>query len=149
MTVQLPTLRSRREDVAPLFSRFLAEIGQGTAPALECALVERLCVHDWPFNVRELMLLARRLMVLHGAEGTLRASHLPERIGAPSPPRRTPGALAAAPERIGLAELVEALRASAGNVARAASKLGITRQRAYRLIEDQEVDLEALRRPPE
>ena len=28
-------------------------------------LIERLCAHDWPFNVRELALLARRLLALH------------------------------------------------------------------------------------
>jgi transcriptional regulator of acetoin/glycerol metabolism len=41
--------------------------------------------------------------------------------------------------------LVTALRASGGNVARAAAILGISRQRAYRLMEGQAVDLEALR----
>ncbi len=161
VTVRLPPLRSRREDVPPLFSHFLAELGQGCVPAVEGDFVERLCLHDWPFNVRELLLLARRLMVLHGGESTLRTSYLPERIGDLSTPRLPPGgaetarppatfpamsAVKASPvEPVELPALVAALRTSGGNVARAAAILGITRQRAYRLMDGSAVDLEALR----
>jgi transcriptional regulator of acetoin/glycerol metabolism len=49
-------------------------------------------------------------------------------------------------EPVELPALVAALRASGGNVARAATILGISRQRAYRLMEGQAVDLEALRK---
>jgi transcriptional regulator of acetoin/glycerol metabolism len=45
-----------------------------------------------------------------------------------------------------LPELIVALRASQGNVARASALLGITRQRAYRLIEGYAVDLDAIRK---
>jgi transcriptional regulator of acetoin/glycerol metabolism len=156
LTVRLPALRNRREDVPQLFSHLLQELGQGRAPAIESDLAERLCLHDWPFNVRELVLLAKRLLTLHGSEITLRAHHLPERIGdgaavplAADPsarrspvPERTP----AATEPVELPTLVVALRASGGNVARAAAMLGISRQRAYRLMEGRAVDLEALRK---
>jgi DNA-binding NtrC family response regulator len=164
VTVRLPPLRSRREDVPPLFSHFLTELGQGRTgdraptrtPAIEGDLVERLCLHDWPFNVRELLLVARRLMVLHGGESTLRASHLPDRIGdlsahmhapvpLPSPSAPTDPARPGPAEPVELPALVAALRASGGNIARAAAMLGITRQRAYRLMEGKAVDLEALR----
>jgi transcriptional regulator with AAA-type ATPase domain len=169
VTVRLPPLRDRREDVPPLFSYFLQKIGQGRAPAVEVDFIERLCLHDWPFNVRELVLLVRRLMVLHGGESTWRASHLPERIGeltlrapavadtrahaadSPSAPAPAVGpAIASGPaEPVELPALVAALRASGGNVARAAAMVGITRQRAYRLMEGKAVDLEALRKQDE
>ncbi len=158
VTAHLPPLRSRREDVSPLFSHFLTELGQGTVPSVEADFIERLCLHDWPFNVRELLLLVRRLMVLHGGESTWKASHLPARIGDPSPTRAAaaetsrpppgpPGAAVKAEpvEPVELPALVAALRASGGNVARAAVMLGISRQRAYRLMEGQAVDLEGLR----
>jgi transcriptional regulator with PAS, ATPase and Fis domain len=156
LTVKLPPLRARREDVVPLFSCFLESFGQGKAPAFETDLAERLCAHDWPFNVRELVLLTRRLLALHETETTLRAHHLPERIGqgvAAAEPRRTAVAPsssgapsgAAGAEPVQLPALVVALRASAGNVARAAAILGISRQRAYRLMEGQAIDLEAMR----
>ena len=107
------------------------------------------------------MLLVRRLVTLHGDEPTLTAQHLPERIGAPAPRGRTgklclrAAASGRTPAPTGSAEplelpaLMAALRAAGGNVARAAAMLGITRQRAYRLMEGQAVDLEALRRSEE
>ena len=165
LTVRLPPLRKRREDVLPLFSRLLEELGQGRVPAMESDFAERLCMHDWPFNVRELVLLAKRLLTLHGSDVTLRAQHLPERIAglaassaspSASPPEvaaRSSGAERPAPsgppEPVELPALVVALRASGGNVARAAAMLGISRQRAYRLMEGQAVDLEALRKAEE
>jgi transcriptional regulator with PAS, ATPase and Fis domain len=159
LCVRLPPLRARREDVLPLFSHLLEEVGQGRAPSMESDFAERLCMHDWPFNVRELVLLAKRLVTLHGTDVTLGARHLPDRIaGGPGAPLVVPpaGAPAAAPrspaasaEPVELPALVVALRASGGNVARAAAMLGISRQRAYRLMEGQSVDLEALRNPEE
>jgi transcriptional regulator with PAS, ATPase and Fis domain len=149
LTVKLPPLRQRREDVLPLFSRLLESLGQGRAPAFESDLAERLCVHDWPFNVRELVFLVRRLLALHGTGTTLRAHHLPARIAdgpgaAPASAAPAPGPQAPA-EPVQLPALVAALRTSGGNVARAAALLGISRQRAYRLMEGQSIDLDALR----
>jgi two-component system NtrC family response regulator len=160
LTVRLPPLRDRREDVLPLFSTLLQELESGPLPALESDFAERLLLHDWPFNVRELVLLAKRLLTLHGGEVTLRAHHLPERIGdaravAPGVPADPSARRGPEPERPAATESVElpalmvALRTSGGNVARAAAMLGISRQRAYRLMEGQAVDLEALRKQEE
>lgn len=158
LTVQLPPLRQRREDVLPLFSRLLDAAGAGQAPTFDSDLAERLCVYDWPFNVRELVLLTKRLVAVHGAGATLRVEHLPERMTAAppddaargSPPAASTGAAprvtdAQAPaEPVQLPALIAALRTVEGNVARAAAMLGISRQRAYRLMEGQ-VDLETIR----
>jgi len=161
LSVRLPPLRQRREDVLPLFSRLLASIGGGRVPAFASDLAEWLCVHDWPFNVRQLVFLVRRLVALHGSEATLRAAHLPARLveegGSIAPPSRSAGPGApdapvaggtgerAAPVPVRVPALMVALRASGGNVARAAAILGISRQRAYRLMEGQAIDLDSLR----
>ena len=166
MTVRLPPLRRRREDVVALFSQLLRSLGGAApVPAVEGDLVERLCLYDWPFNVRELVQLVRRLLVLRAGEKTLRAEHLPDRIGEQAAargakpggepggdPARPP---AASPRRTGrrpaelpdVPALVAALRAADGNVTRAATMLGITRQRAYRLMDSNAVDSDALRNP--
>ncbi len=157
ITVRLPPLRLRKEDVPHLFSHMLRELTSGRAPAVEGDVVERLCIHDWPFNVRELVQLVRQLLVLHPGESLLRAAHLPARIGSrPGDvvPGRTAGkpgsrpeasSTAASGEAVELPALLVALRASGGNVARASAMLGITRQRAYRLMEGHAVDLDAIR----
>jgi two-component system, NtrC family, response regulator AtoC len=169
VSVRLPPLRQRTGDVPALFARAFMEDSAGRMPALEAEFIERLCVYDWPFNVREVVLLARRLRVLCGDRSSLEARDLPGQLGVratplPPPPSSStapgntappvPGAelraakpptLEQAPAApVELPALLAALRASAGNVARAASLLGITRQRAYRLMQGQ-VDLGELR----
>jgi DNA-binding NtrC family response regulator len=149
VTVHLPPLRDRREDVLPLFSHALGLLAEGAAPAVAADFAERLCLYDWPFNVRELVLLAKRLLVLRGDSSTLRAEHLPEPML--SGPTKPQGSSPLSAPRAGKAEPIElpallsALRASGGNVAQASAMLGITRQRAYRLMEGGAVDLDALR----
>src|SRR5205814_580746 len=50
ISVRLPPLRQRRGDVPALFARALAQQSAGRTPALEADFIERLCLHDWPFN---------------------------------------------------------------------------------------------------
>jgi transcriptional regulator of acetoin/glycerol metabolism len=153
LTVRLPPLRQRKEDVPHLFSHVLREQTQGKAPAVEGDLVERLCAHDWPFNVREMVQLVRQLLTLHPGESLLGAHHLPTRIGPHEPNATTlSGKILVRPsvpqptgETVELPALVAALRAAGGNVTRAAAILGISRQRAYRLMESHAVDLDAIR----
>jgi transcriptional regulator of acetoin/glycerol metabolism len=156
LTQVLPPLRERRAEIPYLFTRLLVQGSGSRPPEVEARLVERLCLYDWPFNVRELSLLVKRLLVLHGAEGPLKAKHLPPRLrddAAASPAVTTARAAFAADAELeppDLPSLVDALRASNGNVARAASALGISRQRAYRMMQGRpEVDLEALREAEE
>jgi DNA-binding NtrC family response regulator len=156
LSLRLPPLRARREDVPALFCQLWIALGGRALPSLEFDFVERLCMHDWPLNVRELVLLVRRLLVFHANDPSLRATHLPARMGEEverSPSLRAQPSPAAAeksseasPERIELPELIAALRAAQGNVTQAATLLGITRQRAYRLIEGHALDLDDLRK---
>jgi transcriptional regulator with PAS, ATPase and Fis domain len=163
LTVVLPPLRERREEIPYLFSHLLSEHSGGRPPGVEPRLIEQLCLYDWPFNVRELDLLVRRLLVLHAHEGWLRRSQLPEHMrvfpdqGLPArihhsastyasspadPAMSATSAIANTPDahrerrERELAALIKELRAQRGNVARAAAATGISRQRAYRLMQD-------------
>jgi DNA-binding NtrC family response regulator len=80
LTVRLPPLRERIEDVPYLFARLLHEASGGRPPAVDPLLIEQLCLYDWPLNVRELATLVRRLLVLRGHEGLLKLDHLPARL---------------------------------------------------------------------
>jgi transcriptional regulator with PAS, ATPase and Fis domain len=144
VSVRLPPLRERPGDVPALFARVFAAESSGRAPALEADFVERLCLHDWPFNVREVVLLARRLRVLRGDQLSLAARDLPPGMASAAEP--VASAVVAEESATDLLPvLISALRASRGNVAQAAAVLGISRQRAYRLMQQQAVDLEELR----
>lgn len=81
LTVVLPTLRERREDIIPLARHFIARFTRGKQPPeIHFRLAEALCVYDWPYNVRELQQEVGTMVELHEEEGTLRRSHLPARI---------------------------------------------------------------------
>jgi len=151
VTLHLPPLRERRADAVFLFEHFLSELRNGETPELEPEFVERLVLHDWPFNVREVLQLARRLSVLQGAESVLRVQHLPREmrsVGTSSPAHPIPVEdTPAAPPALDLSSLLAALQATGGNVTRAAARLGVTRQRAYRLLEEQAIDLATLSGP--
>jgi DNA-binding NtrC family response regulator len=56
MTIHLPPLRERKEDVEPLARRFLAGIfgGSGSAPTLHPGALDKLRNHSWPGNIRHL-----------------------------------------------------------------------------------------------
>ena len=143
VTVVLPALRERREDVAPLFFQFLRASTGGRPPEVEAKLVEALCVYDWPLNVRELLSLTRQLASMHSHEGVLKKAFLPARILDRSSESSGPVAAPATGGRRArhktsdeteFEALIEALRKNAGSVARAAAALGVSRARAYRLL---------------
>lgn len=83
VSVRLPPLRQRREDVAGIFLHLLRG-STDRAHALEVSadLIEKLCLHTWPFNVRELVGLTRNIVALHGEEPLLSEKHLPDRFSA-------------------------------------------------------------------
>jgi hypothetical protein len=130
MVVDLPALKARRADVPALFWHFVRGSAGARLPAVSTRLYESLSLYDWPGNVRELELLARRLTAANEHEPVLRRSHLP-----PEFPRafeaRSEDPRAA---RVGLEELTAALAKTQGNVRDAAALVGMSRQRAYRLI---------------
>jgi transcriptional regulator with PAS, ATPase and Fis domain len=158
LTVILPPLRERREDIAALFAQLLREQTGGQVHKVEAGLVESLLLYDWPLNVRELVLLVRRLLAVHGHE-LLKRSMLPERmLGVQSgaahakarPPTSATPARASTADDASFEQLVEALRNYAGNVSRAAQSIGISRARAYRLLEARPAfDVRSLRADPE
>jgi DNA-binding NtrC family response regulator len=147
LTVIIPSLRERAEEIPALFQKIVEAIGdRAVPPRLDPAFVERLCVHDWPFNVRELTLLARKLLALFPDATVFDQSALSEG------PRAELGLGAAQRTTRELPTLdqgtfLEALRAQNGNVKQTAERLGISRGRAYRLMDKIDtLDLDALRR---
>jgi DNA-binding NtrC family response regulator len=163
LTVRLPPLRERIEEVPYLFAKLIEQHRGAAGPArLDPLLVEHLCAHDWPFNVRELVLLVRRLLALHPGAAVLDhamlAAELRPRDGrqdgvpdGPDVPTVTnepanPDQSREETRDPDPSALLSALRAAHGNVRRAAVALGISRGRLYRLMEKMSsLDLAAIR----
>jgi DNA-binding NtrC family response regulator len=158
LTVRLPPLRERKQEIVYLFWHLLRRHSGGHLPRIDARLAEALCLYDWPFNVRELDLVAQELLVWHDRAPVLRRSHLPEHIldrmekvrkdssesnvvvsdeGAASkaPVAKSPESDQARRERE-VNQFAECLRKHKGNVSRAAAEMGISRQRAYRLMSE-------------
>ncbi|MFA6146918.1 MAG: sigma 54-interacting transcriptional regulator [bacterium] len=67
ITVLVPPLRDRREDVASIARHFLSRMGNltsGPVPGLSPAALDTLISHDWPGNVRELRNAIQRAVVM-------------------------------------------------------------------------------------
>lgn len=136
LVLVLPPLRTRRADIAVLFDCFLKRYSGGRPPLVEPKMLEEVLSHDFPGNVRELELLVQQLLVLHGHEPVLRRAMLPEAMRRSFPPDPAPPTGEATQDRRehDLRRLVGKLRENGGNIARAAASLGLSRQRAYRLL---------------
>jgi DNA-binding NtrC family response regulator len=83
--IQVPPLRERREDIAPLAARFIASYAEQNGRAVEGLSSEAMAAlerYEWPGNVRELRNAIERAVVL--ARGTvIELSDLPQRLQRP------------------------------------------------------------------
>jgi transcriptional regulator of acetoin/glycerol metabolism len=137
VSIEIPTLAQRRVDIPILLHHFLRQHSGGRPPGVDGRLLEHLLLQPWPGNVRELELLARRLLALRGQEPVLRRSMLEDQRPATIPPPpvkpvvRRRSSEEAEPDLQRLRERF----AAHGNLSRAAQEAGISRQRAYRLLQ--------------
>ncbi len=138
VTLELPPLRERGEDILVLAETFLRQFaGQYrlAQPALTAEVRRALLAHAWPGNIRELRNAIERSMLL-SQPGTLALAELAVR------PAR-PAAAGAVPFTGTLAEIQRAvaratLQAAGDNRSEAARRLGISRSRLQRLLEGAE-----------
>jgi DNA-binding NtrC family response regulator len=142
--VTLPPLRECREVAVEMFLA-LFEAHAGRRPELRTASAERLCLHDWPLNIRELDTVVRRLAVRRGARAITR-DEIDEALGSPS--RESQIAPSGVPEpskdarnrknevypAADVEALISALARHNGNLTKAAAERGLPRTKAYRML---------------
>jgi DNA-binding NtrC family response regulator len=75
LSVELPPLRERREDVMPLAEHFLAQEADGVQRGFSADARARLLAHGWPGNARELRHVVQLAVVLSDG-ATIRGSAL-------------------------------------------------------------------------
>ena len=158
ITLELPPLRARRDDLPVLIRHFLdlaaEETGRGhlsLAPDAEAALIH----YDYPGNLRELENVLRRAAILAigsriGLED-LPASVSASRARADIVPttnaelkRAKARASTAASKAVEQRFLVELLRESGGSVTAAARRVGMNRSWLHQLIQRHKLDPKAL-----
>ncbi len=148
VTVELPSLRERRDDLPLLVEHFLQLFATRyglPVRTLAADAMAQLCAHDWPGNVRELRHVIEGALVV--ADGpSITARELPAAIATRAPVSTSPLTLAAAKElpfvearALALREfdrafLAAALARNGGNVARTARALGLHRQSLQKLL---------------
>jgi DNA-binding NtrC family response regulator/tetratricopeptide (TPR) repeat protein len=92
VTIEIPPLRERKEDIAPLVGHFLAKHGPafgGRVPELSAEVLEQLEAWSWPGNVRELENVVMNALVFATSD-ILRPEDLPPQI-LPEGARVSPG----------------------------------------------------------
>ena len=141
VTVRLPALRERREDVPILVAHFLAKIARRERreqAALSPEALRLLSSYAWPGNVRELEnAIDRAVAVAKG--NVILPSDLPPEVGGAGPVVTGEGG-GIIEDRPPLAELERRyialiLNESGGNKKKAAERLGIDRRTLYRALE--------------
>ena len=135
-TVTLPPLRERGEDVMLLAEHFLAaERRRRSLPQLHLAADARrsILAHRWPGNVRELANVVQAATALAG-NGAIRASMLDLDRPAGGEVADEASAYHQELDDFRRALLQKALRASGGNRAAAARRLGLSRQALSYLV---------------
>jgi Nif-specific regulatory protein len=138
VTVTLPPLRQRKEDLPLLIDHFLERIAgeKGTRPLkLDPQVLSVLSRHRWPGNIRELEnTLSRLALFAEGPSLTLadlaRDPELLDRIA------DLPGGRKAPEPALSRSELRRALKAAAGNRSQAAALLGISRATLFRKLRE-------------
>jgi transcriptional regulator with GAF, ATPase, and Fis domain len=156
VTIPVPPLRERREDILELTRHFLERADRGGAIDPDSA--EALLVHEWPFNVRELEQTVAQAGRAGGAPG-IRFTDLPPRLRIPSAvPNQV--SLSAAPNQVPLPPTLPQLAPGTspskedleavmehfnGNVRRVAAFFRKERRDVYRWAERHGIELSRFR----
>jgi DNA-binding NtrC family response regulator len=140
ITLQLPPLRERREDIPLLVAHFLrkyAEQNHKEVTAIQQQALQRLEAYDWPGNVRELENVIERAVVL-GPGPIISIAELPEHLQEKEPALPANNhfvlPLHATLADIERAAIVQALQQSGGNRQSAARALDIGVATLYRKL---------------
>jgi two-component system NtrC family response regulator/two-component system response regulator AtoC len=132
ITITLPPLRERREDIRRLVEHFLEQSATYGRKRLSDTAMDALERYAWPGNVRELQHAVQRAVIL--SQGDLvQPSDLPEEIRGDRARSAPPGGSLEEVER---QHIITTLRHVGGHRAKAAAVLGIDPKTLYRKIQE-------------
>jgi DNA-binding NtrC family response regulator len=131
VSVSMPPLRERLDDLPLLAVHILRELGVEPASCLTLEALAALANHDWPGNVRELR------NTLHRAAALLEPVELPPKAASDRPDVTVPLSQARqlALDRLEREYVTTLLDQCAGNVSEVARRAGIDRMAIYRILQ--------------
>ncbi|MBI4767238.1 MAG: sigma-54-dependent Fis family transcriptional regulator [Deltaproteobacteria bacterium] len=138
ITIHIPPLRERKEDIPVLSDHFLKRFVEETGKHLEgftAKALEQLISYSWPGNVRELKNVIERAVVI--ARGRMIGA---EELKFLDPGKPYPDPMAITLEELEKSHIISTLASCDGNISRTAKKLGINRStlsrkmNRYRLV---------------
>jgi DNA-binding NtrC family response regulator len=132
LSIHVPPLRQRREDVLPLWEEFIRRGAQaeGRSPPKTSSAVQRaLMLHEWPGNVRELENAAQHALTVATGEAILPAD-LPDTLSGRPGARARPSYVGMTLKELERDAILETWRAL-GTVEAAAKSLGISERKIY------------------
>lgn len=147
VTIQLPSLEERAEDIPLLVQHFLESFHQRNQRRVNISdeAVKLLASMSWPGNVRELENLIERLAIF-AATDEISAEEVERersrRNHTQSAPDNSTASLPGKLEEMERQEILRALRESGGNKSLAARKLGIERKTLYEKARRLAIDLQ-------
>jgi DNA-binding NtrC family response regulator len=148
VTVKLPSLRERQEDIPVLTQHFIDKNranGLGKVSAISASAMRLLMQYNWPGNVRELETVLKNASIFCATE-TLKPqdlSNFPNIVGqskkAPTAPNPQSVRLLSDLER---EAIIHALQVNRGNKKRTAEQLGIDRRTLYNKLSTYGISVE-------
>jgi len=148
VTIELPSLEERLEDIPLLAEHFLEQFNQRNQRQVTISedAIRRLSSLRWPGNVRELENLIERLAIFT-ATGQITAQEVErertERAGAAKGSENSASTLGGKLEEIERQEILRVLREAKGNKSLAARMLGIERKTLYEKARRLAIDLQS------
>ena len=140
VSLHLPPLRERREDIPVLAHHFLRKYAEANGKAIRDFAPETLSLleaHPWPGNVRELENAVERAVAV-GASPVVLPEDLPAHLALsslPAPAVQTAVSPLPSLDEMTQQHLARVLAATDGNKKRAAEILGVDRRTLYRMLE--------------
>jgi two-component system response regulator HydG len=138
ITIRVPPLRERMDDLVPLIAHFLEKHGRRLGRSgctLSPEAMASLRRHSWPGNVRELENSIERALVL-GRDDVLWPEDLPEALRRQAVPRAADAGAPPLPlSEVEREHILRTLREARGNKTAAARLLGLDRKTLYRKLD--------------
>ena len=142
VAVDLPPLRERREDIGVLARHFLHKYTVESGKQLRGISPEALALLEaapWPGNVRELENVIERAVLL-ADDDEINPGHLPRHLRHPPPAEPGGSESDGSLEQVGRNHIIEVLRSTEGNKAKASAILGINRTTLWRMMQKLKIE---------